>query len=392
MNLSPEQFQKLLMQQQLQMETQWKLIDSLTQRLNLQSPDPGPREFQTNSIDMLANTITEFNYDANVGHTFDAWFKRWEDMFRTDFSRQDDSWKVRVLVRKLGTNEHSRFVDHILPKQPRDLKFDEVVAQLSEIFGETASLFSIRYECLKIVKHDTDDYGMLADTVNRECERFKLRLLTDDQFKCLIFIRALQSPQDADIRTRLLSKLDHDPDMNLKSLMAECKRLISLKHDAAMVEQKIYEAEIKPVHAMKKGRPVSVSKSMDNRSRQPPTACWSCGQWHFVRFCPFKKHLCQKCNRRGHKEECCTLNRPSNVSRKKSVRTGFKKTYPESRSVVAAFQADLQGRRKYITLLINGKSTRLQFDTASDITLISKSTWNHIGRPLVISSIKEARN
>ncbi|XP_029142978.1 uncharacterized protein K02A2.6-like, partial [Protobothrops mucrosquamatus] len=42
--------------------------------------------------------------------------------------------------------------------------------------------------------------------------------------------------------------------------------------------------------------------------------------------------------------------------------------------------------------LINGKSTRLQFDTASDITLISKSTWNHIGRPLVISSIKEVRN
>ncbi|VDP23814.1 unnamed protein product [Echinostoma caproni] len=132
---------------------------------------------------MLANSITEFNYDPETGHTFEAWFIRWEDVFRTDLTCQDDTWKVRLLVRKLGTKEHSR--------------------------------------CVKIVKRDGEDYGMLADRVNRDCERFKLRSLTDDQFK-----------------------LDQDPDMNLKSLMAEFKRLLSVKQDTVLAEQKTFTADV----------------------------------------------------------------------------------------------------------------------------------------------------
>ncbi|VDP84263.1 unnamed protein product [Echinostoma caproni] len=182
---------------------------------------------------MLANSITQFSYDPETGHTFEAWFKRWEDAFRTDFSCQDDAWKVRLLVRKLGTNEYSRFADHIIPKQPRDLKFDEEMAQLSEIFGESALLFGIRYECLKMVKRDEEDYGMLADRVNRQCERSKLLSLTDDQFKCLIFIRALQNTEEADLRTGLLSRLGYGHEVSYGRM----KRL--LETDTALVEQKI---------------------------------------------------------------------------------------------------------------------------------------------------------
>ena len=93
-NFSAEQFQNLLMQQQKQMEAQTKLIETLTQRLNLQSSSPVSCESQSSSVDSLANTITEFHFDADAGHTFDAWFKHWEDMFRTDFRCQDDAWKV----------------------------------------------------------------------------------------------------------------------------------------------------------------------------------------------------------------------------------------------------------------------------------------------------------
>ncbi|CAI2737860.1 unnamed protein product, partial [Dicrocoelium dendriticum] len=105
------------------------------------------------------------------------------------------------------------------------------------IFGERSSLFSTRYHCLKLVKHSMDDYITYAGIVNRECERFKLASMTETQFKCLMFICGLQSPSDADIRTRLLTRLEQDPDITLQKMAEECQRLINLKHDSRMVEQ-----------------------------------------------------------------------------------------------------------------------------------------------------------
>ena len=83
------------------------------------------------------------------------------------------------------------------------------------MFGEQTSLFNVRYQCLKLVKSPDDDWVTYAGIVNRECENSKLRQMTDDQFKCLIFICGLQSAQDADIRTRLLNRMEQDPELTL---------------------------------------------------------------------------------------------------------------------------------------------------------------------------------
>lgn len=46
---------------------------------------------------------------------------------------------------------------------------------------------------------DVDDYVTFAGIVSREYVKLQLKSLTEDQFKCLIFIAGLQSPYDADI-------------------------------------------------------------------------------------------------------------------------------------------------------------------------------------------------
>ncbi|VDP42895.1 unnamed protein product [Echinostoma caproni] len=96
MHSSADQFQLLLMQQQKQMEAQLKLIESLTQRLNLQTTESVSREISSSATEMLANSITELSYDPETGHIFEACFKRWEDVFRIDFICEDDAWKVRL--------------------------------------------------------------------------------------------------------------------------------------------------------------------------------------------------------------------------------------------------------------------------------------------------------
>ena len=61
------------------------------------------------------------------------------------------------------------------------------------MFGEPDSLFSIRYNCFKLMKKQPEDYITFASAVNKECERFKFNDLNSDQLKCLIFICGLQA-------------------------------------------------------------------------------------------------------------------------------------------------------------------------------------------------------
>ncbi|KAK4467318.1 hypothetical protein MN116_000305 [Schistosoma mekongi] len=387
MPISDDQLNRILQQQQAQLDAQMRLLETLTQQLNTHCSSS--HAFSSTSCDAVASSIPEFYYDPDSGNTFLMWFKRWEDTFRIEFCKQDDAWKTRLLMRKLGSNEHARYADHILPKLPRELSFDETVAQLSEIFGESSSLFSIRYQCLNLVKRETDEYGALADIVNRECERFKLRSLTEDQFKCLIFIKALQSPQDAEIRTRLLTRLDQDPNITLRTSTDECKRLQNIRHDNQLIEQVNPNLTCSSINAITRLK----AQKPRTSGNKPTTACWLCGDWHYVRFCPFKKHKCRKCNKCGHKEDHCPPNRTSQPKKKhRRPRHMVKSAESQSLSLVAAFQTDYDIQRKYVTIQINGIPARLQIDTASDITLVSRETYNLLGKPPIKPSKKIAKN
>lgn len=70
-------------------------------------------------------------------------------------------------------------------------------------------------------------------TVN---EKFQLKMLMENQFKCLIFIASLQSPNDADIQTQLLSKPEQDKDITVKAQTIKCQCLINLMQDMLMLQ------------------------------------------------------------------------------------------------------------------------------------------------------------
>lgn len=123
-------------------------------------------------LETLANSITEFQFDAESGKTLANWFARYEDVFKEDGKKLDDNAKTRLLLRKLET--HSKYADYILPKNPRDNNFDETVKILSVMFAKKVSLFHSRYNCLKTTISEVQDFVSYAGTVNRECENFKL--------------------------------------------------------------------------------------------------------------------------------------------------------------------------------------------------------------------------
>ena len=92
----------------------------------------------------------------------------------------EDAAKVRVLLRKLSTSEHERYMNFVLPKHPGDFSFAETVTKLKALISAKETILSKRYKCLKIVKTQAEDFMSHACRVNRACEDFELKAMTEN--------------------------------------------------------------------------------------------------------------------------------------------------------------------------------------------------------------------
>ena len=91
------------------------------------------------------------------------------------------------------------------------------------------------------MKSDDNDFVIYVGVVNQECEKFKLNELTSDSFKCLIFIQGLNSNKDAEIRSRILTKLEMDSKLTLQKIAEECQHIENLKQDTARMEERVFD-------------------------------------------------------------------------------------------------------------------------------------------------------
>ncbi|XP_058837817.1 uncharacterized protein K02A2.6-like [Topomyia yanbarensis] len=370
---SHQLFQQLMQQQQVFMQQQQQ---------HIQVP-PNPEMI----LDSLANNIKEFRYDPDGNITFAAWYGRYDDLFEQDAARLDDEAKVLLLMRKLGSSEHERYVSYILPKLPKDYKFTDTVEKLKILFGAAESVISKRYRCLQVTKQPTDDYVTYACRINKTCVEFELSKLTEEQFKCLMFVCGLKSEGDSEIRPRLLSKIEERDNITLDHLSEDCQRLLCLKRDTAMIESSASPSSVNFIKRKQfskhQQKPPMETAGPDKNI--PSTPCWFCGGMHFVRDCTHRSHKCKDCGIVGHREVyCSTAKRTSKASRNKKHPGSY-----ATKSVSLVINT-VDKRRRFVTVMLNGVNVRLQLDTGSDISIISKRLWEKIGKPPTVPANEQA--
>lgn len=361
-----QQQQSTQQQQQAFARQQEEIIRGALSAINVHVP-PNPEQI----LDSLASNIKEFCYEPEANITFSAWYTRYEDLFSKDAARLDDQAKVRLLLRKVGTSEHDRYVSYILPKSPKDVNFADTVSKLKSLFGTPESVLSRRYRCLQLTKLATEDYKTFSCRVNKLCVEFELSKLTEDQFKCLVFVCGLKQESDSEVRTRLLSRIEENSNVTLEQISDECQRLLNLKHDTAMIESTQSSSTVNTVRRNQQSDRHSSPPPSKYREGKPGSPCWYCGAMHFVKDCSYYRHKCQDCGQFGHKEGYCDISRKAKNRNKE-----FKQ-----RQINSVHVNNVRSRRIFVTVQINGVPVKLQLDTASDISVISEHTWGKIGRP-----------
>ncbi|RCN39739.1 retroviral aspartyl protease [Ancylostoma caninum] len=304
--------------------------------------------------------------------------RRHADIFTVDAKSLDEATRVRLLLHKLDAPSYEKYVNYILPQTPQEVKFDDAISTLKDLFGPQQSLFSTRYTCLKLAKDPKDDFATYAGRVNRECTKFKLAECNENQFKCLIFVCGLQSSEDAFIRLKFLDKIESDPNCTIQILAEECKRLLNLRHDTKMIENGSPAVHsVKQFLSSRQGQQKVNSKTNAQATqpeippRLPPSACWFCGEMHFIKDCLID-----------------IINVPAAELSDTKKDTATHTNADPNDSAPPVQMVAQQGRRincnqyrRYATVKVDDQPINFQVDSASDLTVINKETWQRIGEP-----------
>ena len=165
-----------------QKETKEKQIEFKKQVLEQTSRENSIENEFSFSQNTLWSVIENFSYSSEEDVTFASYFRRYEDLYKTDCENWSDSKKIRLLLSKLCTTEHTKFINYILPRKTWELTFTEVVELLMEFFSPKISLFHKRWKCLKLTSKEGEDLTTFASLLNKHCEDFRLAELTAVNF------------------------------------------------------------------------------------------------------------------------------------------------------------------------------------------------------------------
>ena len=171
-----------------------KILRKVVKEMRLSQESQGSKSDRGGVMDSLLKRLSDFSYDPDNGVTFDLWFSRYEETIATDGSTLDDAAKVRLVVQKLDQLAYQKYAAHILPRKFAELKFEETIETLKNLFGHQGSVFARRYKFLQTCCTDSnggtfDDY---TGTVNKRFEMAEMSTISPDQMKCLIWICRLK--------------------------------------------------------------------------------------------------------------------------------------------------------------------------------------------------------
>ena len=146
-----------------------KQQEALFKSLNNNQPTDCTTIFSQNAV---WNALETFSYAPVENKSFEAYYRRYEDIYITDCASWTDaknSPATSTIARNCGTQQVRRL--YLTKKTLRTWLF-KTFKLLSELFSSKTSLFHKRWKCLNLTERDSDDYLGFASVVHKNCNDF----------------------------------------------------------------------------------------------------------------------------------------------------------------------------------------------------------------------------
>ena len=198
-----------------------------------------------------------------------------------------------------------------------------------------------------------------------------------------------QQQKNAEIRHRILNKLENEPNITLQQIAEDCQWYVRVKQDSKKNEESVI-ALIRKIRYNKK-QTESLTKMKESKQTKDPTKsneskneqkyllpklCSGCGALYWYTDCTFRNKKCSICHQIGHKSSHCR-------SKNKMI-CSIKNTKTD--------EPDDANTREIVHVKTLNKSVKFQLDSGSDLTITHLQTWEKLGRPTMIKSTKIVRS
>uniref|UniRef100_A0A914CCG8 Retrotransposon gag domain-containing protein n=1 Tax=Acrobeloides nanus TaxID=290746 RepID=A0A914CCG8_9BILA len=156
---------------------------------------------------------------------------------------EDDSEASETIVSKwfwnnvLGKPTLQRTTEITSPNEPEKTKYADLIRILDETFGSKATLLSKRYEVMRMAIRSGEDLISYLGKVNAACDRINYSSMEIGQFKALVFVSGLKTPECEEIRRRILHVLEAKPNAKLADLRSKCEAYQKLKTNVQVVTE-----------------------------------------------------------------------------------------------------------------------------------------------------------
>ena len=181
----------------------------------------------------ILNSLSEFQYEPDNGITFPAYFRRYETIFMKRYKQWSNEEKITVTSKIRHRGERLIHEPNFTKKAGGNLGRGDNKDFFMK-FRRAGQLFHSRYKCLNIVKQKNE--YLVTCNVNFQCVLFKLGDLSIDMFNCLILVQGFTGAKDKDIRSRIMTIMEQDPEIMQQKVTEECKRLINVKRDYTWIK------------------------------------------------------------------------------------------------------------------------------------------------------------
>ncbi|CAI2350932.1 unnamed protein product [Caenorhabditis sp. 36 PRJEB53466] len=344
-------------------------FNKLLERLTGNGGRASVEERRTQKIDSITARLKRFEYDPENGITFSHWYDRYGEMLTEEGADLNEATRRRLLIGALGEMEYNRFANRVLPKKVNELSWNETVKALKTCFAATKSVFQERFEFLRM----SYSGGTLSEYTG--FVRSQFGKMTDEQICCLVWTLGLRT-DETEVRVRALQILETKPDTTLVQLEEQVTRFLTINADAKAiggvtgsrdnfevnaVRAKPRDNGVQSGTAAASGSATTSKSSSKSRSKR----CDRCGWRHNRGSCSAKNARCFGCNEKGHFARFCPNSREANGQA----------------LVVGSVHASKESVKIREMVKIKTVPIEMMVDTGSDVTMLSVSDWEKIGKP-----------